>query len=98
MSETIEYETLPVEQLPPGTRGGRGRAGSALRSYRALPEGTAMFVPLRGEQTLTWLSRSLSKCTRREPRQAHTRQDRERNGVWLWWTPREAGKNGSKPS
>ena len=94
----IEYREIDVKDLPPPAYSGGIQRGFTLL-LRKLPEGRAVLRPRGKSSSLkvaTSSASSMATLLKRDfpDRAYHTRQDREDDGVWVWWTPRE---NGRKP-
>ncbi len=88
-----EYEIIDVDDLP-GNRGGAGRAG-LNDAFRNLPAGKALFVPRDQRDWQKLRSQVTANLARIDTtRSVHVRTDRDKDGVWVWWAPR----NGSHPS
>ena len=88
----MDFETKPVKEI----RAANHTTGKSISAFRAafaeLPEALALFLPKSGRiQNLnhfatsrqTWLARLYSE------RKIHTHVDHEKDGIWLWWEPRE---------
>ena len=73
-----EWSIEPRANVPPPAR----RAGRGLsQAIRDLNGGQAIFVPAREGETLI---RCRARVSMLAIRVAHTRTDRERNGIWVF--------------
>lgn len=84
-----EFETRAVSELPVEAS---GKKTGLTATFRALPQGQAMLVPRKnpGRELSNlrngWFS-SLARAFL--DRQIVSRVDREADGVWFWWEPRQ---------
>ena len=85
----MDFETKPVKDL---SFTDRSQPRSPLRAaFAELPATRALFAPRTGRSVLKvflnarliWLARHFLD------RKVHAHIDHEKDGIWLWWEPRE---------
>ena len=87
MKTDTEYEVIDIKDLPAPAYQGSQRRGFA-NFLRQLPEGKAVLRHPREGKTLelTQTQCSATVSSVRQPNQQwHTRLDRTKDGVWVWW-------------
>jgi len=72
---------IDVKDIPISRNNIKG--GGLKNKLINLPLGKALFVPLNGKSEATVVSYCYSFPN--SNRKYHTRRDKERDGVWVWW-------------
>ena len=87
----MDFETKPVSELNI-THHARPRMSPLRAAFAELPASLAMFLPRTGlAPDLKSFSNTRQSWLRKyhHDRKIHVYSDSEKNGVWVWWEPKE---------